>query len=46
LDVLADKIAEHNGWGSGALRRMSSRLMAPSAEVLPWAWRAVRERLD
>jgi glycosyltransferase involved in cell wall biosynthesis len=45
LDVVANKITEHNGWGSGTLPRMSSRLMAPSAELLPWLWRAVRERI-
>jgi glycosyltransferase involved in cell wall biosynthesis len=46
LDIVADKLAERNGWGPGALRRVSARLMAPSAEILPRAWRAVREWLD
>jgi hypothetical protein len=45
LDVIADRISEHEGWMQGIYHRIRARCMAPTREVFLWGARAIRRRI-
>jgi glycosyltransferase involved in cell wall biosynthesis len=45
LDLMADELAKHQGWGAGVWHKMRARFMSPVQEFIPWMWRAAHDRL-
>jgi hypothetical protein len=45
LDLMADELAKHQGWGAGVWHKARARFMPPVQEFIPWMWRAAQDRL-
>ncbi len=45
LDLMADELAKHQGWGAGVWHKTRARFMSPLQEFIPWMWKAAHDRL-